>query len=133
VTFPSKQISERIECPLSKAYRYASDPANLPEWAPGLGTSVTRQDGTWYAETPAGRVGLEFAPPNDYGILDHSVSLPSGEVVYNPVRLFANDQGCEIVFTLRQTPGMSDQEFERDAGLVQADLTRLKHVLESKP
>ena len=131
MTLESKQISERIERPVSEAYGYASNPANLPEWAPGLGTSVAEADGKWWVETPSGRVGIEFAPRNEYGILDHNVILPSGEVVYIPLRVFANDVGCEIVFTLRKTPGMSSEEFERDAGLVQADLTRLKRVLEA--
>jgi hypothetical protein len=35
-----------------------------------------------------------------------------------------------VVFTLRRLPGMSSEDFERDAGLVQADLARLKQVLE---
>jgi hypothetical protein len=26
--------------------------------------------------------------------------------------------GCEVVFTLRRPPGMSDEDFARDAGLV---------------
>lgn len=132
MTFPSKQISERIDCPLSKAYRYAADPANLPEWAPGLGSSVTKEGHSWYVDTPDGRAGVEFAPQNDFGVLDHTVSLPTGEVVYNPLRIFSNGQGCEIVFTLRQTPDMTDADFERDAELVQADLTRLKHILEAR-
>ena len=34
-------------------------------------------------------------------------------------------------FTLRRLPGVSDEDFARDAGLVQADLTRLKQVLEA--
>lgn len=132
MTWESKQISERIERPVSDAYEYASNPANLPEWAPGLGTSVAEIDGKWWVETPGGRVGVEFAPRNEYGILDHDVTLPSGEVVYNPLRVFANDEGCEIVFTVRRTPGMSSEDFERDAGLVRADLSRLKRLLEAR-
>ena len=34
------------------------------------------------------------------------------------------------MFTLRRLPGMSDEEFARDANAVAADLTRLKRVLE---
>jgi hypothetical protein len=132
VTLESKQISERIERAVGEVYEYASNPANLPEWAPGLGTSVVEIDGRWWVETSSGRVGVEFAPRNEYGILDHDVILPSGEIIYNPLRVFANEEGCEIVFTLRKTPGTSSEEFERDADLVQADLFRLKHVLEAK-
>ncbi len=50
---------------------FAADPANLPKWASGLGTSVELVDGQWIAEYPMGRVSLAFAPPNEYGILDH--------------------------------------------------------------
>jgi hypothetical protein len=38
---------------------------------------------------------------------------------------------CEVVFTLRRLPDMSIEDFERDAGLVQADLTQLKQVVEA--
>jgi hypothetical protein len=34
------------------------------------------------------------------------------------------------VLSVRRLPEMSDEDFARDAGLVKADLTRLKHVLE---
>ena len=34
------------------------------------------------------------------------------------------------MFHLRRMADMSDADFARDAGLVQADLARLKHVLE---
>jgi hypothetical protein len=36
------------------------------------------------------------------------------------------------VFTLRRLPGMSDEEFERDAAAVTADLAALKTVLEKR-
>jgi hypothetical protein len=112
-------------------YEYASDPANLPEWAPGLGSKVEQVDGRWFVETSDGRVGVAFARPNDYGVLDHEVTLPTGEVVSNPMRVVADGVGCEVVFSLRRVPDMSDQDFDRDAGLVQADLTRLKGLLEA--
>jgi hypothetical protein len=47
------------------------------------------------------------------------------------MRVFANEEGSEVVFTLRRSPGMSSEDFERDAGLVSADLARLKQVLEA--
>ena len=78
----SKHISEWINRAASEVYEYASDPGNMPQWAPGLGSSVEQVDGHWFVETADGRVGLDFAPRNDYGVLDHSVTLPSGEVVY---------------------------------------------------
>ncbi len=127
----SKQISESIDRPAADVYRYASDPANIPAWAPGLGSSVEHIDGHWFLETPGGRAGFAFVEPYEFGVLDHEVTLPSGDVVYNPMRVVPDGDGCEVVFTLRRLPDMSNEDFERDAGLVQTDLTRLKQVLEA--
>src|SRR5215470_15230643 len=123
----SMHISERINCPADKAYEYASEPANLPQWAPGLGSSVEKIDDRWFVETSEGRVGFTFVQRNEYGVLDHYVTLPSGEVVYIPMRVIADDGGCEVVFTLRRRSGMSDENLRADAAAVAADLTRLRH------
>jgi Polyketide cyclase / dehydrase and lipid transport len=126
----SRHISIAIDRPATEVYDYASRPANLPEWAAGLGSSVQRVDGRWVADSPMGRVVVAFAERNEHGILDHDVTLPSGETVYNPMRVIADGSGCEVVFTLRRRPGMSDEDFARDAEAVTADLTVLKRVLE---
>jgi hypothetical protein len=128
----SRHISEWIDRPADEIYEYASNPANLPQWALGLGSSVEKVDDQWFVETPQGRVGFAFAARNEYGVLDHYVTLASGEVVYNPMRVIADERGCEVVFTLRRPPAMSDEDFQADAGAVTADLTRLKQVLEGR-
>ncbi|RKR92400.1 polyketide cyclase/dehydrase/lipid transport protein [Micromonospora pisi] len=127
----SRHLSVHIDRPVAEVYRFASDPANLPRWAPGLGGSVVREDGHWYVETPEGRVRVKFAPDNEYGVLDHEVLTPSGETVYVPLRAIMDGEGSEVIFTLRRSPGMTDAEFERDAGLVGGDLALLKRVLEA--
>lgn len=127
----SRHISTHIDRSTDEAYEFASDPANLPRWAPGLCTSVEHVDGRWIAESGMGKVVLAFAPRNAFGVLDHDVTLPSGETVHNPMRVLPDDTGCEIVFSLRRQPGVSDNEFDRDAGAVLSDLTRLKQVLEN--
>jgi hypothetical protein len=102
----------------------------LPEWAAGLSGSIEQVDGQWYAESPMGRVQVEFAPPNDFGVLDHVVVLPNGVRLYNAMRVIPLDDISEVVFTLRRQPGMTDEAFERDAAAVRADLRALKAVLE---
>lgn len=127
----SRQLSERIDRPASEVYDFAVNPENLPRWAPGLGDSVEHVDGQWFVDTPAGRAGFAFAERNEYCVLDHHVTMPSGEVFYNPMRVIPDGDACEVVFTLRRLPEMSDEDFARDAGLVQADLARLKRLLET--
>jgi hypothetical protein len=48
-----------------------------------------------------GRVGFAFVQRNEHGVLDHYVTMPSGEVVYSPMRVIADGSSCEVVFTLR--------------------------------
>ena len=101
----SRHIGDWIGLPADDVYDYASDPANLPRWAPGLGSSVENSAGRWFVQTSMGRVGFAFVPRNEYGVLDHDVTLPSGEVVYNPMRVIPDGHGCEVVFTLPAAPG----------------------------
>ena len=127
----SRHLSVHIGRPVADVYAFASDPANLPRWARGLGGSVTQENGTWFVETPDGRAQITLAPDNDYGVLDHHVVTPSGEAVYVPLRAIADGDGCEVIVTLRRAPGLTEAEFERDGALVAADLARLKSVLEA--
>ena len=126
----SRHVSIAIDRPAGEVYEYVRNPANLPQWAAGLGGSIEHVDGQWVAESPMGRVVVAFAPDNQFGVLDHRVTLPSGLVVDNPMRVIADGAGCEVVFTVRCQPGMTDEEFERDADAVRADLGTLKRVLE---
>ena len=128
----TRHISIRIAASAAAVYAYASDPAHLPAWARGLGGSIEEIDGQWVADSsPMGRVVVAFAPRNELGVLDHDVTLPSGETVYNPVRVIADGSACDVVFTLRRRPGVSDADFQRDADMVAADLTRLKELTET--
>jgi hypothetical protein len=132
MTSGSRHISERIARPSYEVYDYAADPDNLPQWAPGLGSSVEKIDGQWFVQTSEGRAGFAFVHRNEYGVLDHHVTLPSGEVVYIPLRVIADGSGSEVVFTLRRRPGMSDEDFKADADAMAADLSRLRQVLEAR-
>lgn len=127
----SVHISETVRRTADDVYRYASDPRRLPEWAAGLSGSIEQVEGEWVAESPMGRVVVEFTPLNEFGVLDHVVVLPGGARVHNPMRVIPLDDVSEVVFTLRRQPGMSDDAFERDASAVRADLQTLKDVLES--
>ena len=128
----SRHISISIDQPAADVYDFVADPLNLPRWAAGLAGSTVEPDGDrWFTESPLGRVTFTFAPPNDFGVADHDVTLPSGEIVHNPLRVMSDDDECEVVFTLRQREGMTDEEFEQDAEAVFSDLQTLKSVLET--
>lgn len=130
MTFPAQHISVSINRPVDQVYAFAANPHNLPQWAAGLSGSIQQVHGEWIAESPMGRVKVKFADQNQYGVLDHAVTLPSGETVYNPMRVIPNNDGSEVVFTLYRRPEMSDQQFAEDAQAVASDLQQLKRLLE---
>jgi hypothetical protein len=127
----SKTISVSIERPPADVYAFVSDPSNLPLWAAGLGVSVEESESGWVVETTNGRMGIRFAPPNEFGVLDHFVTTADGAEIAVPVRVIPNGAGSEVLFTLFQSPGVSNEEFAEDAATVEKDLQTLKRVLET--
>jgi hypothetical protein len=132
----SRHISVWIDAAPDAVYAFAADPHQLSRWAAGLAEGSLRQsaDG-WVVDSPMGEVTVQFSPPNTFGVLDHVVRLPSGEEVYNPMRVVAAGPSatqCEVVFTVRQRPGVSDEEFDADLAAVAADLETLRSLLEGQ-
>ena len=126
----SRHLSTVIHRVAADVYAYAADPDNLPVWAAGLAEGEIVRDGdALWVESPMGRVGVRFVPRNDLGVLDHDVTLPSGTVVTNPVRVLSHPHGAEVLFTVRQVE-LSDEQLEDDCRRVAEDLARLKAVLE---
>ena len=124
-------VSVGIALDPGTVYAFASDPSNLPVWAPGFVKSIEKQGDTWIAQTTLGQVTVRFAPANDLGVIDHEVDLPSG-TFHNAMRVIPNGLGSEVLFTLIQLPGVSDEQFQRDMDTVRADLNKLRTVLEHR-
>ena len=126
VVMTSRHLSVVIRRPPDEVYAFAADPANLARWAGGLASAEVHREGdVLVAESPMGPVRIVFVERNAYGVLDHDVTTPDGVTTHNPLRVLAHPDGAEVVFTLRQL-AMSDDELDRDAGLVAGDLERLR-------
>jgi hypothetical protein len=120
-TDESRHLSVWIDAPPERVYAFASDPRHLPRWAAGL------------ADPALADARAEWVSANELGVLDHVVHLSSGEQVYNPMRVIPTGTGeprCEVVFTLRRRPGVTDQEFDADAAAVSTDLDTLRRLVE---
>jgi hypothetical protein len=131
-TFPAvRHVSVSILRPPGEVYAFAANPENLPRWARGLSGSIEEVNGDWIADSPMGKVKVRFATRNELGVLDHDVILESGERAHNPMRVVANADGSELVFTLFRRPGMTDEAFAADAKAVEDDLRALKRLLEA--
>ncbi len=127
----SRHLTVSIDRPAAAVYAYARDPAHLPDWAAGLAAGIRRERGEWVADSPMGRVLVRFVPVNEYGVLDHDVVLPDGTSVTNPLRVLADGERAEVVFTARRRPPMTDAEWAADVEAITADLERLKRAIEA--
>jgi hypothetical protein len=128
----TRHVSRVIARPWWEVYAYAADPANLVHWASGLATATVTPvgDGSWSASSPFGDVKVRFVEPNDLGVVDHTVRLPDGTEVLNPMRVLPHDDGAEVVFTVRRRAGVSDDDVARDAAVVASDLETLRRICE---
>lgn len=125
----SHHVSRVIAATPESLYKFASNIDNLPRWAAGLALAEVVHDGdALLVESPMGQVRVRFVEANSFGVLDHDVTLPSGTVVTNSVRVLPHPDGAEVVFTVRQIE-LNDAEFARDVQMVAADLDRLAREL----
>ncbi len=129
-TLESRTVSISIERSPQEVYEFVRDARNLPRWACGLGRSIDNVNGEWIARTPQGSMRFRFVERNDFGVLDHYIKPQHGAEVYVPLRVVASGSASELVFTLLRLPGVTLEEFERDAATVRQDLSTLKRLLE---
>lgn len=127
----AKVVHIDIERDWRDVYAFAAKPENMPLWASGLGAGLERHGEDWVAHGPLGSVRVHFTPLNDFGVLDHLVTMESGLEVNNALRVVPNGDGAEVMFTLLKLPGVSREQFDTDANWVQKDLSTLKKLLEA--
>ena len=126
----SRTLSVSINCDPGRVYEFVSKPENLPKWAKMFCRSIKKSNGKWIAETPQGPVKVRFTGKNNFGVLDHYVNPGPGVEVFVPMRVVPNASGSEVLLTLFQLAGMSDEKFAEDIGWVRQDLRTLKGIME---
>jgi len=126
----TKNLSIAVNKSSDDVYNYVSNPENFPKWLAFAESISKKADHIWFAKTNLGMIEIEMTPKNEFGIVDHKVKLPDGNVIHNALRVIKNGASSEVVFTLFRDPNKTKEEFENDAQLVEADLKTLKRILE---
>jgi hypothetical protein len=130
-TLPARILHISIARDWREVYDFIADPENMAQWAHGLGSGLKRNGDDWIADGgPLGDVHVRFAPRNEFGVVDHDVTMKTGLVVHNALRVVPNGDGAEVSFTLLRRPDMDDAAIDADAAAVSADLEKLRAVLE---
>ena len=130
--YAAQVVSESLDLPSRQVYDYARRMENLPSWASGLAAGITQRDGAWFAASPMGEVRIDMAEPNDFGVLDHDVTLPDGSRVHNAMRVTPCGEGSLLSFVVLRLPGVAQAAFDADVAHVRKDLAALKKLLEER-
>ena len=125
-----RHVSISIDRPADTVYEFMANGENLVRWATGLGSKYTRDGDGWLVEGPDGLVRARLPRRNEFGVVDHVVTLPTAATVHIPIRVIANGDGATVTVTLLRAGDVSDAKFDADAKWVEQDLARLKSVLE---
>ncbi|AYD01001.1 SRPBCC family protein [Neorhizobium sp. NCHU2750] len=130
-TMPARIIHATIDRPWREVHAFASRPENMRLWAAGLAAGLTRDGEDWIGDGgPIGEIRVRFAPANDLGVIDHTVTLENGARFKNALRVAPNGDGAEVMFLLLRHPGVEDEAFETDAAAIARDLATLKALME---
>ncbi|MDR5817004.1 polyketide cyclase [Caballeronia sp. LZ033] len=125
-TMHATTLSVSIARDWRELYEAIWRPEVFPTWASGLAQSTLEAEGDhWRARGPEGDVLIRFTAHNAFGVMDHQVTLPDGHEITMPLRVIPNGAGAEVLLTLFQQPGMSDEQFAADADWVRRDLATL--------
>lgn len=129
----SRTLAISIDRDWRTAYEALWRPEDFPKWASGLSSAPLERasEGWWRTRGPAGPIRIRFTGHNAFGIMDHHVDTGSGAEISVPMRIVANAEGAEVLFTLFRQPGMSDETFAADAAWVVRDLAALKALVET--
>lgn len=128
--YETRIVSHPVAAPASAVYAYARHMENLPHWAAGLAANVRRDGDAWFTDTPGGPIRIVMAPPNEFGVLDHDVTMPDGATTHNAMRVTPVGDASLLSFVVLRPPEATNAEFDRDCGLVAQDLKTLGTLVE---
>jgi Polyketide cyclase / dehydrase and lipid transport len=128
----SRSITKSIDLRVTpaRAFDFLSDPVNWPKWAIVNMKSVKSGSDGWYeTETRQGKGQLKMLSNKALGLLDHAWKDPQASWTV-PARVVPNGEGCTFLMTFFQPPVMDDKAFDAASKEVEAELTKLKEILE---
>ncbi len=108
----SKTATLVLHAPKESVFSFLSNVENLPKWATIFCRELKIVDGKCKVVTPSGELFFEMVSDKKTGVIDMFAGTNERQMGIFPVRVIDLSNGaCVILFTMFQTPGMSDEQF----------------------
>lgn len=102
-----------LHAPKDQVFSYLADVDNLPKWATVFCRELKKENGRNKIVTPAGELFFEVESDGKTGVIDMFAGPTEKMMSMFPVRVLQMPDNSSIVlFTMFQTPGISDGQFE---------------------
>lgn len=123
----SKTASLVLHAPKENVFSYLSKIENLPKWATVFCKELKVVDGKHKVVTPAGEMFFEIHSDEKTGVIDMFAGTNERQMGVFPARVLDLTGGASIVlFTMFQTSGMSDNQFNAQYESLLAEFENIK-------
>ena len=127
----SDTVSVTIKAKPQDVYDFVSDINHWPQFSE-FAPAVTQKESHWIVHSPQGDVILKTNFNRELLILDHEVTVPSGQKVLIPYRVVPNEKGSELIMTNFQAPGDSDKAYAEQMDWMKKELHTIKAILDKQ-
>jgi hypothetical protein len=136
-TLQTEVVKVTIDRPFDEVARYVGDPSSAHEWATEFfaGPLKATKGDEFVATVPmmGGEVRYRQDADLDKGVIDIYLAPRGGNFGPPlPVRVLPNGGGADVLYTLAQFPGTSDQAWQAGLQSMARELENLKQLLESR-
>jgi hypothetical protein len=132
---PARSITKSvtIDRPAEEVHAYLADARNWPQWSVVnvLAIEASPDPDWWQMTTPRGTGQLRIRADAQTGLLDHDFCDPQAAWTV-PARVVPNGRGAQFLITFFQPAVLDDDEFDRQAALIDTELATLQTILQSR-
>ncbi len=134
-TAPARSLTKSVTIgrPASDVHQYLADARNWPQWSVVNVLALESSDDPawWQMATRRGPGQLRIRADAATGLLDHDFRDPQASWTV-PARVVPDGRGAGFLRTLFQPAALDDDEFDRQAALLDTELATLKKILENR-
>jgi uncharacterized membrane protein len=124
----SRTASVVLHAPKEDVFSYLSKTENLPKWANIFCKELKVVNGKNKIVTPLGEMFFEIRSDKETGVIDMFAGPIDNQMSIFPVRVLDIPGGgaSVVLFTMFQTPGLADEQFDAQYEQLKKELQNIK-------